>query len=262
MATPHGAGRSLSSTLLPGVTGKQFVDLQNDVCDTDIALAARENFRSVEHLKRYTTTGMATDQGKTSNVNALVPMGGLTNRTPPEVGTTKFRPPYKPVTLGAIAAGRSGERYRPLKRMPADAFHEARGALFEEFGGWLRPAAYPTAGETLEAAAEREAAQTRSGVNLFEASPLGKIEVYGPDAAAFLDLMYVGTIANMTVGAARYGVLLNENGVVVDDGIVARLGPDHFWVNTTSGGCERTTLAFDEWLQCEFVVMRVLVSRS
>lgn len=238
---------------------KIFIDLQNDVCDSDIALAARENFRSVEHLKRYTTTGMATDQGKTSNVNALVAMGLLTRRTPDQVGTTKFRPPYKPVTLGAIVAGRSGERYRPLKRMPAHTFHEAQGALFEEFGGWLRPAAYPKQGETLEAAAEREASHTRGSVSLFEGSPLGKIEVYGPDAAAFLDLMYVGTMSTLAVGSARYGLLLNENGIVADDGIVARLGPDHFWVNTTSGGSERIALAFEEWLQCEFVDLRVLI---
>ncbi|MGM9482011.1 2Fe-2S iron-sulfur cluster-binding protein [Roseateles sp. NT4] len=240
-------------------TGKTFVDLQNDVCDTDIALAARENYRSVEHLKRYTTTGMATDQGKTSNVNALVTMGTLTNRSPGEVGTTKFRPPYKPVTLGAIVAGRSGERYRPLKRMPAHAFHESCGASFEEFSGWLRPAAYPRAGESLEAAAQREAAHTRAHVSLFEGSPLGKIEIYGPDAAAFLDLMYVGTMSTLAVGSARYGLLLNENGIVIDDGIVARIGAEHFWLNTTSSGAERAALAFEEWLQCEFVTLRVIV---
>ncbi|AMO23649.1 sarcosine oxidase subunit alpha family protein [Ramlibacter solisilvae] len=245
--------------LLAGSSGKTFVDLQNDVCETDVALAARENYRSVEHLKRYTTTGMATDQGKTSNVNALVTMGRLTSRTPNQVGTTKFRPPYKPVTLGAIVAGRGGERYRPLKRMPAHAFHQSRGALFEEFGGWLRPAAYPKGDESLEAAAEREAAHTRNSVSLFEGSPLGKIEVYGPDAAAFLDLMYVGNISTIAVGNARYGLMLNENGIVVDDGIVARLGPEHFWVNTTSGGAERAALAFEEWLQCEFVDMHVFV---
>jgi sarcosine oxidase subunit alpha len=239
--------------------GKIFVDLQNDVCVSDIGLAARENYRSVEHLKRYTTTGMATDQGKTSNVNALVTMATLTNRTPDEVGTTKFRPPFTPVTLGAIVAGRTGERYRPLRRMPAHQFHEAKGALFEEYGGWLRPVAYPKSGEHVEAAAEREAAHTRAHVSLFEGSPLGKIEVYGPDAAAFLDLMYVGTMSTLAVGSARYGILLNENGVVVDDGIVARLGPDHFWVNTTSSGAERAVLAFEEWLQCEFVNLRVLV---
>jgi sarcosine oxidase subunit alpha len=259
-----GTGLVPSTNAPPGAllrrrSGKTFVDLQNDVCDTDIALAARENYRSVEHLKRYTTTGMATDQGKTSNVNALVTMGTLTNRSPGEVGTTKFRPPYKPVTLGAIAAGRNGERYRPLKRMPAHAFHESRGALFEEFGGWLRPAAYPKAGERLDAAAQREAANTRSSVGLFEGSPLGKIEIYGPDAAAFLDLMYVGTMSTLAVGNARYGLMLNENGIVVDDGIVARLSRDHFWLNTTSGGAERAALAFEEWLQCEFVDLRVIV---
>ena len=135
----------------------------------------------------------------------------------------------------------------------------ARGALFEEFGGWERPAAYPKPGEELIAAAERETAEVRQGVGLFDGAPLGKIEVYGPDAAAFLDLMYVGNIANLAVGSARYGALLNENGIVIDDGIVARLAPNHFWVNTTSGGVERTALAFEEWLQCEYVDLRVFI---
>ena len=240
--------------------GKIFVDLQNDVAASDVALAARENYRSVEHLKRYTTTGMATDQGKTSNVNALVLMGAHTQRTPPQVGTTKFRPPFKPVTINAMAAGRSGERIKPLKRLPAHSWHAARQGLFEEFGGWLRPAAYLQHGESLEQAAQREALQVRRTVGLFEGSPLGKIEVFGPDAADFLDLMYVGTMSTLPVGGARYGLLLNENGVIVDDGIVARLAPGHFWVNTTSGGAERIALAFEEWLQCEYVNHRVLVT--
>ena len=240
--------------------GKVFVDLQNDVSAADVALAARENYRSVEHLKRYTTMGMATDQGKTSNVNAMVLMGGHTQRTPAQVGTTKFRPPFKPVTLNALAGGRSGERYKPLKRMPGHAWHVERGAAMEEFGGWLRPAAYPHAGEGLIQAAEREALLVRTHVGLFEGSPLGKLEVYGPDAAAFLDLMYVGTISTLPMGGARYGVLLNENGVISDDGIAARLGEHHFWVNTTSGGVERVALAFEEWLQCEYVQHRVLVT--
>ncbi len=240
--------------------GKTFVDLQNDVTAADVALAARENYRSVEHLKRYTTMGMATDQGKTSNVNALVLMGALTQRSPGEVGTTKFRPPFKPVTLGALAAGRNGERYKPLKRMPGHAWHTAHGPLFEEFGGWLRPAAYPRAGESLTAAAEREALHVRSHVGLFEASPLGKIELYGPDAANFLDLMYVGTMSTLAIGQARYGLLLREDGVIFDDGIVARLGEQHYWVNTTSGGVDRVALAFEEWLQCEYVHHRVLVT--
>jgi sarcosine oxidase subunit alpha len=240
--------------------GKIFVDLQNDVATSDVALAAQENFRSVEHLKRYTTMGMATDQGKTSNVNAIVLMGAFTERTPPQVGTTKFRPPYKPVTINTIAGGRSGERIKPLKRMPGHDWHIQRGGLFEDFGGWLRPAAYPRQGEILEQAAQREARQVRQTVGLFEGSPLGKIEVFGPDAADFLDLMYVGTMSTLPVGGARYGILINENGVVFDDGIVVRLAPNHFWVNTTSGGVERVALAFEEWLQCEYVNHRVLVT--
>ena len=255
-----GAGKSLASTRVAGVRGKQFVDLQNDVAVSDIGLAARENYRSVEHLKRYTTTGMATDQGKTSNVNALVLMGEMTSRAPDEVGTTKFRPPFAPVTLGAIVGRRVGALYRPLKQLPAAGWHEARGALFEQFGNWRRPAAYPVGTESLHAAAQREARAVRRSAGLFDGSPLGKLEIWGPDAAQFLDLMYVGSMSNLAVGQARYGLLLNENGVVVDDGIVARLGARHFWVNTTSAGVERTAAAFEEWLQCEFTNLKVLVT--
>ncbi|MBL0087589.1 MAG: (2Fe-2S)-binding protein [Ideonella sp.] len=240
--------------------GKVFVDLQNDVTASDVALSARENYRSVEHLKRYTAMGMGTDQGKTSNVNALVLMGEHTQRSPAEVGTTKFRPPFKPATLGAMAAGRGDARYKPLKLMPGHAWHELHGPLWEEFGGWQRPAAYLRNGESLNSAAEREALHVRTHVGLFEASPLGKIELYGPDAASFLDLMYVGTMSTLAIGQARYGLLLREDGVIFDDGIVARLGEQHYWVNTTSGGAERVALAFEEWLQCEYVQHRVLVT--
>ncbi len=259
-AASGGAGRSLAATHVPGVSGKQFVDLQNDVCIGDIGLAAQENYRSVEHLKRYTTTGMGTDQGKTSNINALVLMGEFTGREPSQVGTTKFRPPFAPVTLGLLAGRRVGALYRPLKTLPAHAWHAARGALFEQFGNWVRPAAYPSPGETLESAAQREAGAVRRSAGLLDGSPLGKLEIYGPDAAHFLDLMYVGTMSNLDTGQARYGLLLSENGIVVDDGIVARLGPHHYWVNTTSAGVERTTAAFEEWLQCEYTGMQVLVT--
>src|SRR2546429_6849857 len=255
-----GAGRSDAITRVPGVRGKQFVDLQNDVLAEDVALAARETYRSVEHLKRYTTTGMGTDQGKTSNINALTLMGGSTGRDPPEVGTTRFRPPFAPVTLGAIAGRRVGRLYRPLKRLPAHDWHAACGALFETFGDWSRPAAYPQAGETLEAAALREAGTVRKRAGLFDGSPLGKLEVFGPDAARFLDLMYVGTMSTLEGGQARYGALLNENGILVDDGIVARLAEQRFWVNTTTAGFERTLASFEEWLQCEFVDLKVAVT--
>ena len=255
-----GAGLSLSNTHVPRRGKKQFIDLQNDVTAADVALAARENYRSIEHLKRYTTTGMGTDQGKTSNINALVLMGEETQRAPQAVGTTKFRPPFAPITLGAIAARRAGMLYRPLKRLPAEAWHGERGAVFEEYGGWWRPAAYPQHGESIEAAALREAGAVRKNVGIFDASPLGKLELFGPDAAKFLDLMYVGTLSTLNVGQARYGLLLNENGVLVDDGIVARLGEQHFWINTTSGAAERTCDAFEEWLQCEFVDFKALVT--
>jgi sarcosine oxidase, subunit alpha len=259
-AAAGGAGSSLAATHIPGVAGKQFVDLQNDVSTGDIGLAAQENYRSIEHLKRYTTTGMGTDQGKTSNINALVLMGEFTGREPAQVGTTKFRPPFAPVALGLLAGRRVGALYRPLKHLPAHAWHQVRGALFEQFGNWVRPAAYPRPGESLESAAQREAAAVRTGVGLLDGSPLGKIEVFGPDAAEFLDLMYVGTMSNLNPGQARYGLLLNENGIVADDGIVARLGPAHFWVNTTSAGVERTAAAFEEWLQCEYTQLRVLIT--
>ncbi|HMK84775.1 MAG TPA: 2Fe-2S iron-sulfur cluster-binding protein [Steroidobacteraceae bacterium] len=255
-----GAGRSLPMTHALGGSGKQFVDLQNDVTTDDVGLAAQENYRSVEHLKRYTTTGMGTDQGKTSNINALILMGEYTARAPAEVGTTRFRPPFAPVTLGLIAGRRRGSLYRPLKHLPDEEWHRERGALFEQFGNWYRPAAYPLPGETLEAAAQREAAIVRRRAGLLDGSPLGKLELFGPDAAAFLDLMYVGTMSTLKTTQARYGIVLNENGIVMDDGIVARLGDEHFWVNTTSAGVERTVAAFEEWLQCEYPRLKVLIT--
>jgi sarcosine oxidase subunit alpha len=255
-----GAGRSDTITRVRDVKGRQFVDLQNDVLAEDVALAARENYRSVEHLKRYTTTGMGTDQGKTSNINALILMGEYTSQAPAQVGTTRFRPPFAPVTLGMIAGRRVGALYRPLKRLPAHDWHAAHGALFETFGDWCRPAAYPRPGETLDAAAQREAATVRKCAGLLDGSPLGKLEVFGPDAARFLDLMYVGTMSTLRIGQARYGLLLNENGTLVDDGIVARLSGQRYWVNTTTAGFDRTVAAFEEWLQCEYVDFKVVIT--
>jgi sarcosine oxidase subunit alpha len=255
-----GAGPAQAITRVPGARGKHFVDLQNDVTTADVELAGRENYRSVEHLKRYTTTGMGTDQGKSSNINALILIGENTARSPDEVGTTRFRPPFVPVTMGAIAGRRAGPLYRALKELPAHAWHAAHAAQFENFGDWRRPAAYPHPGESLEASALREAGTVRARAGLFDGSPLGKLEVYGPDAARFLDLMYVGTLSNLAIGQARYGLLLSEHGTLVDDGIVARLGPQHFWVNTTTAGIDHTAAAFEEWLQCEFVDFKVLVT--
>jgi len=240
--------------------GKAFVDFQNDVSLADIELAVRENFASVEHLKRYTTLGMAADQGKTSNVNALVSLGELTARTPELTGTTRYRFPYTPVCLGAIGGRLRGELYRPIRRVPLHDWHAARGAVFEEYGTWLRPAYYARAGESGHAAEQREALHVRTAVGLYESSPLGKIIVTGPDAAEFLDRVYANTMSSLKVGRLRYGLMLNELGVIIDDGVAARLAEQRFLVGTTSSGAPRIAAMLEEWLQCEWTDLEVLVA--
>jgi sarcosine oxidase subunit alpha len=243
-----------------GPAGKAFVDYQNDVTSADIALSARENYVSVEHLKRYTTLGMAADQGKTSNVNALAIMGELTGRSPAETGTTTYRFPFTPAAVGLLGGRARGELFQPLRRTPMFAWHEARGAKFEEYGGWLRPAAYLKPGETQHAAEQREALVVRTSVGIFDASPLGKIEVKGPDAAEFLDRIYANTVSTLKPGRVRYGLMLDEIGVVIDDGVTARLAEDHFLVGTTSGGALRIAAIMEEWLQCEWTDLEVLIA--
>ena len=214
--------------------GKAFVDLQNDVTADDVALAAREGYRSVEHLKRYTTLGMATDQGKTANVNGLALLAEALGKPIPEVGTTTFRPPYTPVALGALAGAARGKAWRPTRVTPLHAWAEEQGAVFVETGYWLRAQYYPQNGEGWREARDREVKAVRSGVGLCDVSTLGKIEIMGPDAAAFLDLIYCNMIGTLPVGKARYGLMLREDGVVLDDGTVTRLGPDHFFMTTTT----------------------------
>lgn len=245
---------------VPGGRNKAFVDYQNDVSAADIALSARENFRSIEHLKRYTTLGMAVDQGKTSNVNALAIMGELTGRTVEQTGHTRFRFPFTPVPLATMAARNRGELFRPLRRMPAHDRHEAAGAVWEDYGGWTRPAYYPQPGETPHAAELREARAVRTAAGLFEGSPLGKIEVKGPDAARFLDLVYANTMSTLKPGKARYGLMLSETGAIIDDGVTIRLADDHFVVGTSSGGADRIPAWMEEWLQCEWLDFDVIVA--
>lgn len=241
----------------PAKRGRQWVDFAHDVTVSDIDLAVRENFVSVEHAKRMTTTGMAADQGKTSNLNALTLLGQLTDREPVEVGTTTFRPQFMPVTLGAIAGCRSGEFYSPTRLLPAHQWHEARQAVFDDYGDWKRPAYYGAGGR--EAAILAEAREVRESVGLFDGSPLGKIEIKGTDAAEFLSRLYVNTVHTLQPGKVRYGLMLNENGVIIDDGVFARLADDHFLVNTTSANSSRMMAWFEEWHQCEWPDLRVVI---
>ena len=243
-----------------GGKSKAFVDFQHDVAVSDIALAKQESFVSVEHLKRYTTLGMAADQGKTSNVNALAIMSSLTGRSIQDTGTTRYRFPFTPVPLGCFRGPATGDLFRPLRRMPGHACHEAHDAVFEDFGGWLRPAYYPLAGETAHAAEQREARLVRTQVGLFEGSPLGKIEVKGPDAGKFLDLIYANTMSTLKAGRCRYGLMLNEQGVIIDDGVTAKLADDHYLVGTTGAGADRIAAWLEEWLQCEWLDFDVIVA--
>jgi sarcosine oxidase subunit alpha len=236
---------------------RQWIDFHNDVTTNDIALAARENFIAVEHLKRYTTLGMALDQGKTSNVGGLAIMGQLTGRSPDAVGTTTFRPPYTPVTFGAIAGIRKGRLFSPLRHLPTHDSLIKHGAVMRDYGGWLRPACFPKGDEVEPAGITREILAVRQGVGITDYSPLGKIEVKGPDAAAFLNLMLLTNIESLKIGHGRYSLTLNENGIVIDDGIITRLADDHFMVGTTSGGAARMAATLEEWLQGEWPHMKV-----
>jgi sarcosine oxidase subunit alpha len=236
-----------------------WVDFQNDVTVGDVQLASRENFRSVEHLKRYTTLGMASDQGKTSNVSGIQILSDLLKIPAQAIGTTKFRPPFDPVTIGAFAGRAVGENLAPLSHPPSHAAQLALGAKMEPYGAWLRAAYFPRKDETETQAIAREVLGVRGGVGLFDASTLGKIEVKGPDAAEFLQRMYVNGVRTLKVGQCRYGLMLNEHGIVFDDGVFARLADQHFLVGTTSGHAAAIADSFQEWLQCEWPDLRVLV---
>ncbi|APX25673.1 MAG: sarcosine oxidase subunit alpha family protein [Rhodobacteraceae bacterium] len=219
---------------VPG-RGRAWVDFQNDVTVKDIALAHRENMRSVEHLKRWTTLGMATDQGKTSNVTALAVMAELTGKGIPETGTTIFRPPYTPVALGVLGGGDSGAHFRPTRLTPTHPWAEARGAAFVEVGQWMRAQYFPRPGEThWRHSVDREVLAVRSGVGLCDVTTLGKIDVQGADAGAFLHRVYANMMGTLKVGRVRYGIMLREDGFLYDDGTCARLAEDHYVVTTTT----------------------------
>jgi len=213
---------------------KSFVDLQNDVSADDVRLAARENYRSVEHLKRYTALGMGTDQGRTSNVNALAIMAATLGRAIPEVGTTTFRPPYAPVTLGALCALEVGEHYEPVRRTPLHDWHLAAGARMQNVGLWQRARYYPLPGESMAAAVTREVLHVRAGVGVIDVSTFGKIDIRGRDAAEFLERVTINRFHNLAPGRCRYHVMLREDGFVMDDGTTTRVDAGTFYMTTTT----------------------------
>jgi len=236
----RGAVASVSNQLrmlplfeIPG-GGKAFVDLQNDVTAADVRLAQREGFESVEHLKRYTTLGMAADQGKTSNLNGLTILADARGLPVPAVGATRFRPPYNPVTLGALVGRASGSHIAPLRRVPLHDVHLAAGAEMFNAGPWQRPRVYRREGETLEQAYVREARAVRASVGITDVSTLGKIDVQGPDAATFLDRVYTNTFSTLPVGKARYGLMLRDDGFMFDDGTTWRLSENRYLMTTTT----------------------------
>lgn len=231
---------------------KAFVDFQNDVTAKDIRLAVREGFKSIEHIKRYTTTGMATDQGKTSNLNGLQIAARALNRPVTQVGLTTFRPPYTPTTFGALAGNNGGASFDVVRKTPIDPWAEAHGAVFEPVALWRRARYFPRDGEDMDKAVARECKATRDSVGIFDATTLGKIEVVGPDAAEFMNRMYTNPWTKLGVGRCRYGLMLGEDGYIMDDGVIGRLAEDRFHVTTTTGGAPRVLAHMEDYLQTEW----------
>ncbi len=239
--------------------GKAFVDFQNDVTAKDIASAHGEGYLSVEHLKRYTTLGMGTDQGKTSNINALAIMAAHRGISIAETGTTTFRPPFSPVALGAIAGRSIGHHFRPYRLSPLHGWNAANGASFIEAGPWLRAWYYAWAGNAPETAYVKEMELVRNGVGIADVSTLGKIDVQGPDAAEFLNRVYVNGFAKLPIGKARYGVMLNDDGVVLDDGTTTRLAENHFYMTTTTAQAGEVMSWLEYLLQMHWTDLKVQV---
>ncbi|MFE6625385.1 sarcosine oxidase subunit delta family protein [Streptomyces sp. NPDC057740] len=235
----------------------RFVDLQRDVTVDDLARATGAGLRSVEHTKRYTTAGTANDQGKTSGVLASGVVADLLGVDISALGTTTFRPPYTPVSFAALAGRDRGALSDPVRTTAIHEWHVAHGALFENVGQWKRPWYYPQAGEDMETAVLRECAATRESVGFMDASTLGKIDVQGPDAGVFLDLLYTNMMSTLKVGMIRYGVMCRPDGMVFDDGTVIRVAPDRFLVTTTTGNAAAVLDWMEEWLQTEWPELKV-----
>ncbi len=236
---------------------KHFHELHNDSTVGDIELAAREGFESVEHLKRYTTTGMGTDQGKTSSVNALAVMADIRNTTIQEVGTTTFRPPYTPLSFGSIVGHDRRELFMQRRKTPMHSWHDRNGAVYEDVGDWKRPRYFPNMGEDMHAAVQRECVSVRQNCGLLDATTLGKIDLQGKDSIRLLNMLYTNAWDQLAPGRCRYGLMLNEHGMVFDDGVTTCLGENHYHMTTTTGGAARVMNWIEEWLQTEWPDMEV-----
>ena len=238
---------------------KRFLDFQNDVAVTDVELALREGYRSIEHVKRYTTLGMATDQGKTSNLNGLQLVSSIENKIVPSVGHTTFRPPYTPVTIGAIVGREIGKHSKPTRKSPMHSWHEKHNAVFVDAGVWLRPRYYKQGNEGLFNASKREADNVRKNVGVCDVTTLGKIDVKGPDVAEFLNRVYTNAWLKLPVGKARYGVMLREDGIVMDDGTTTRISENHYHMTTTTAQAANILSHLEYYLQIVWPELNVNV---
>ncbi|WP_413206867.1 sarcosine oxidase subunit alpha family protein [Rhodospirillum sp. A1_3_36] len=234
-----------------------FVDLQNDTTAADIDLAHREGLTSVEHMKRYTLTGFGTDQGKTSQLNGAVILARADGKGPEAARLTAQRPPYTPLTFGTLAGRRVGGLLDTVRETALQDIHRDQGAAFEPVGQWLRPRYYPQAGESMDKAVARECRAARQDAGLLDASTLGKIDAQGPDVVEFLERIYATPIASLAIGKVRYGLICKDDGMLADDGAIARLGETHFHLTTTTGNAAWTLNWMEEWLQTEWPDLRV-----
>jgi len=245
--------------LSKGKKYKRFLDFQNDVAVSDVELALREGYRSIEHVKRYTTLGMATDQGKTSNLNGLQLVSNVENKIVPDVGHTTFRPPYTPVTIGAIVGREVGKHSKPTRKSPMHLWHEKNNAVFVDAGVWLRPRYYKQENETLFDASKREAAHVRKNVGVCDVTTLGKIDIKGPDAVELLNRVYTNAWLKLPVGKARYGVMLREDGIVMDDGTTTRISENHYHMTTTTAQAANILSHLEYYLQVVWPELNVNV---